>query len=124
MTTYQFSLYEKTQSYLMKRVMLIHKKLKSPAMTDPLATHRRPTQTVIPVLDYFPNPNVGVATDLEIRFRYQTNVNGKELPNMDNELHQYAFTVSFRIDYLKAYNVPMIMAINFQPNNDIDIIVP
>jgi hypothetical protein len=78
-------------------------------MADQLALFNMPKQTVITVLD-FSSPTISTDTDLKIRFHYPRDVDGREVPSMDEEVQHYALTVRFWVDYLKEYAAPRILS--------------
>ena len=101
---------------------IIEKKLKQP---DVFANDWGGIQkwTSIPLLDFRESTSEeGSPTDLEIRLRPRDDVEGIELSAFDKELHQYAITVNFWINYLKEYEYPKILSIDERINDESMII--
>ena len=97
---------------------IVERKLKQPEI---LANDWAGIQkwTVIPLLDFEKSTSEeGSPTDLEIRFRPWDDIEGLEIQAFDKELHQYAITVNFWINYLKEYNYPQIHEIDTTINDE------
>ena len=97
---------------------IVDKKLKQP---DVFANDWAGIQkwTVIPLLDFEQSTSEeGSPTDLEIRLRPWDDIDGLEVQAFDKELHQYAITVNFWINYLREYTYPQIHKIDTTFNDE------
>lgn len=119
MAMYQFDIVDTTIWGINKLVSAIHKKLRG--TEDVFANGGRPWITSIPVRHFAsPQDAVWQETDLFIQFRYHEDIDSNEQVKQDKELHWYAISVDFRVNYLKAYSYPKISEID--TTVDIDVI--
>lgn len=116
---YQFDLYTANITDQMRYSGLIYSKLKSPTGQKVFANNS-PRIIYIPVYD-FPDPTSSSKsqTDLQIRYKFDEDVDGTEVSSFAPGLHQFSISLRFWCHYLNDTELPRILNINHPVNLEV-----
>lgn len=109
---YQFDLFTKTINDQLHWKSLIDQKLLHGSVGGDTFASVSPGHIAIPLRDFSsPGVTTGDVTDLRIEYRPDADVSGQVLNAFDSDLHQYAVSVAFWVNYLKENEAPAIAEI-------------
>lgn len=109
---YQFDLFTRTINDQLHWKSLIDQKLLHGSVGGNAFASVSPGLIAIPLRDFdSPQEPTGDVTDLRINYRPDADVSGQVLDAFDPDLHQYAISVNFWVNYLKENVEPAIAEI-------------